>query len=203
MSLRWTTLTSTESWRLSPSLFICIMVPAMSVLIPQTVVIILQRCVSLFIQETFFKKSHLSKDWVSYTKERTLSSGGNPVLMANLEGKEPCVHLQMCHLTALQKDRHCDSGQNQNNAPEELPSIIVKILTLQWPFAGHSDGPADFKALGTFCWLAGQVHTAGPCQEQKREDRTNQATGLSYNPQNPQAAASYWVSPVSQSQRLC
>lgn len=152
-----------------------------------------------------FKKSHLSKDWASHIKGRTLSFGGIPVLMANLEGKEPCVHLWIRHLTALQEDTvwHEDSRQNQNNAPEELPSIIVKILTLQWPFAGHSDGPADFIALGTFCWLAGQVHTAGPCQEQRGENRTNQATGLSYNPQNPQAAASYWVSPVSQSQRLC
>lgn len=53
--------------------------------------------------------------------------------MANLEGKEPCVHLWICHLTALQEDTVCheDSGQNQNNAPEELPSIIVKILTFQ------------------------------------------------------------------------
>lgn len=152
------------------------------------------------------KKSHLSKDWVSHIKGRTLSFGGIPVLMANLEGKEPvCTYGCVISLHCRRTDTvwHEDSGHNQNNAPEELPSIIVKILTLQWPFAGHSDGPADFIALGTFCWLAGQVHTAGPCQEQKREDRTNQATGLSYNPQNPQAAASYWVSPVSQSQRLC
>lgn len=49
---------------------------------------------------------------------------------------------------------HEDCRHNQNNAPKEHPSTIVRIPIRQSPFAGHSDGPEDFIALDTFQWPA-------------------------------------------------
>lgn len=71
--------------------------------------------------------------------------------------------------------------RNRDDTPEECPRTVFRIVTLQWPFARHSDGPADFIPLGAFHRSARcTVPSNAKSREGRRGNRANQAKGQSY-----------------------
>lgn len=95
-----------------------------------------------------------------------------------LRKKNPaCTHRQFIPLhcrKGMQQSMRAD--RHQDDTPEESPSTIFRIVTLQCPFARHSDGPADFIPLGVFHRSVRRtLPSNAKSREGRRENRVNQA----------------------------
>lgn len=98
---------------------------------------------------------------VFHSKRRPRSWGkGNPV----------CTYRYFMTLFCKRMTQHGmrRAHRNQDDAPEEFPSTVFRTVTLQWPFARHSDGPEDCIPLRTFHWSA---RCALPSNAKNREGR--------------------------------
>lgn len=133
-----------------------------------------------YSRNRYKRKWRESKDCVPHGKKLTLSFRGS----LGPEEKEPCVHSWQfiplhCRKGMQQSMRWAD--RHQDDTPEECPSTVFRTVTLQCPFARHSDGPADFIPLGAFhrsarCTLPSNAKS----REGRRENRAHQAKAQRY-----------------------
>lgn len=113
--------------------------------------------------------------WVSEVVYTKLGSWGKRTLRALIGTSSHCIAESRCSRAwGGQTDIRMTLLKN------ECPRTVFRIVTLQWPFARHSDGPADFILLGAFHHSARCTVPSNAKSREGRENRANQAKRQRY-----------------------